>query len=144
MNIKVIIDDNYQEPQITIKTSKITEEISNIIKTLENKQLILGIKNETLEILEQKNIIRIYTENQKVIARTTNDIYNLKLKLYELEDILDSKYFVRISKSEIINIKYVKNFDFNILGTIIINFKNNEKSYVSRRYIPKIKKTLGL
>ena len=36
----------------------------------------------------------------------------------------------------------VKNIDFKIIGTIILNFKSGNKAYASRRYIPKIKEFL--
>ena len=49
-----------------------------------------------------------------------------------------------ISNSEIVNFNKVENIDFKILGTLIINFKSGNKSYASRRYIPKIKEFLEI
>ena len=66
------------------------------------------------------------------------------MKLYELELFLDKKIFVRISNSEIVNFNKVKNIDFKMIGTMILNFNNGNKSYVSRRYIPKIKEFLEI
>ena len=57
---------------------------------------------------------------------------------------LDKKVFTRISNSEIVNFNKVQNIDFKILGTLIINFKSGNKSYASRRYIPKIKEFLEI
>ena len=68
----------------------------------------------------------------------------VKNRLYELENILDKKVFSRISNSEIVNFNLVENIDFKIIGTLILNFKSGNKSYVSRRYIPKIKKFLEI
>ena len=68
----------------------------------------------------------------------------LKLRLYEIEEILNNKKFVRISKSEIINLREVKNFDFSFVGTISVQMKNNDVCYVSRRFVSKIKKILGI
>ena len=36
MNIEIKIDDKYEEEKIIIESSKITEELSNIINTLKN------------------------------------------------------------------------------------------------------------
>lgn len=52
--------------------------------------------------------------------------------------------FVRISNSEIINLKKVKNFDLSFVGTISVEMANGTTTYVSRRYVAKIKKLLGL
>jgi DNA-binding LytR/AlgR family response regulator len=88
--------------------------------------------------------VRIYTEDGKVFARTENDLYLLRLRLYELEERLDSTIFVRISNSEIVNLKKVKSLDLSFVGTICMELSNGEVSYVSRRYVSKIKKLLGL
>ena len=66
------------------------------------------------------------------------------MRLYELENILNKKTFLRISKSEIINISKVKSINTNLIGTIIITFFNGNKTYSSRRYISKIKEFLGI
>lgn len=52
--------------------------------------------------------------------------------------------FVRISNSEIVNLRRVNNFDLSYAGTIRVSLNNGDTAFVSRRYIPKIKKVLGL
>ena len=64
--------------------------------------------------------------------------------MYELEDRLDKNSFVRISNSEIINLKKVKGFDLSFTGTICVKMKNGRVTYVSRRYVSKIKQVLGI
>jgi len=64
--------------------------------------------------------------------------------LYELNEALDKKQFLRISNSEIVNVKKIRDIDLSIIGRICIRFEDNTQTYVSRRYIPKIKKHLGI
>ena len=85
----------------------------------------------------------LYSENGKVYAKTSKNSYLLKFRLYQLEEMLD-KNFIRISNSEIINIKKVKNLDFAMIGTIKINFINGTYTYASRRFIKKIKDYLKI
>ncbi|MEG0366555.1 MAG: LytTR family DNA-binding domain-containing protein, partial [Coprobacillus sp.] len=70
--------------------------------------------------------------------------YLLKLRLYELEQRLSQSKFVRISHSEIINLNEVINFDLSFTGTIQVKLSNNNMTYVSRRYVSRIKKILGI
>ena len=70
--------------------------------------------------------------------------YVLHLRLYEVEERLKNKGFVRISNTEIINIKKAKKFDLSSVGTICVSLTNGNISFVSRRYVTKIKKTLGI
>ena len=78
-------------------------------------------------------------------TRTPQGILSvLKTPHYELEQLLDEKTFVRISKSEIINLHFVRRLDLGITGTIGMQLKNGETAYVSRRYVNHIKSILGL
>ena len=80
----------------------------------------------------------------RVFAVTDKGEYVLRLRLYEAEGRLDSRRFVRISNSEIINLKKVSCFDLSFTGTICVKLSNHTMSYVSRRYVSKIKKMLGI
>ena len=97
-----------------------------------------------MKILNQQEIIRIYTQSGKVLAATVSGEYTLRFRLYELEARLDPKNFVRISNSEIINLKKVKGFDLSLAGNIRVTLTDGVVTYVSRRYISKIKKLLGI
>jgi DNA-binding LytR/AlgR family response regulator len=146
MKIEVQIDEKCKESKVIILTNKKTTEIDDIINKLSDSQskIIVGFKNNMVEILNTSNIYRIYSEGNKVIAETINGEYTLKLRLYEVEQKLDSNLFVRISNSEIINLKKVKHFDLSLSGTIRITLLNNTVTYVSRRTVAKIKQLLGL
>ena len=146
MQIEIKTDDSYIKPKIIILTASITEEINNIVQKLsvDNPRIITGSKNGKIEVLEQNDLIRIFSCNNKVFALTNNGEYLLRFRLYEMEEKLDPSQFVRISNSEIINLKKVKNFDLNFTGTICVKLINETVTYVSRRYVSKIKKILGI
>lgn len=146
MQIKIELNKAYKEPEIIILTDKMTDDIDRIFKMLsdEKSQIIAGIKNDRVEVLEPNDIIRVYANSKKVFAVTDKGEYMLRLRLYEAEERLSLNQFVRISKSEIINLKKVNNFDLNFAGTICVRFFNNEVTYVSRRYASEIKKVLGV
>lgn len=146
MEIEIKIDGNYKEPKIIILTEKMSDEISLLVKkiTEEVPQMIAGFQNDQLRVLEQDEIFRIYTANNKVFARTNDGEYSLRLRLYELEERLEKNDFVRISNSEIINIRKVKTFDLSFAGTICVKLIDGTVTYVSRRYVPKIKQILGI
>lgn len=146
MKVEVKIDNSYKEPKVIIITDTITDEVNLIINKLSEKtpQIILGNKNEKLELIEQSDLIRIYSNSGKVFAVTDKGEYIIKFRLYEIESLLNSTQFVRISNSEIINLKKVKHFDLNFTGTICVELIDDTKTYVSRRYVSKVKKTLGI
>ncbi len=146
IQVEIKIDNLYDEPKIVILTASMTEEVNNIVQKLseKNPRIISGSKNGKIEVLDQKDLYKIYASNSKVFAVTNNGEYFLKLRLYEIEERLDPNQFVRISNSEIINLKKVKNFDLSFTGTICVELINHTITYVSRRYVSKIKKILGI
>ncbi len=42
--------------------------------------------------------------------------YAIRYRLYELEAALDKKQFLRISNSEIVNVKKIRDIDLSIIG----------------------------
>ncbi|MCI9320213.1 MAG: LytTR family transcriptional regulator [Lachnospiraceae bacterium] len=146
MQVEIKIDPSYTEPKIIVLTSSMTEDVSNLVKKLSENvpDIISGSRNEKMEVLEQADLIRVYANAGKVFAVTPKGEYLLRLRLYELEERLNPDRFVRISNSEIINLKKVKSFDLSITGTICVQLTNGTVTYVSRRYVSKLKKILGI
>lgn len=146
MQIEIKIDQSCTEPKIVVITDHMSEEINLLVQKLSEDvpQMISGFKGDELEVLEQAEIIRIYANGGKVFAVTSQGEYTLRRRLYELESRLDKKMFVRISNSEIISMKKVKGFDLSFAGTICVKLSDNTVTYVSRRYVAKIKQVLGI
>lgn len=146
MKVEIKIDDTCTEPKIIILTDKITEEINTLVRNLSGQtpQILTGFKGDTVEILDQPDILRIFASSGKVFAATEKGEYTLRLRLYELEERLDRNRFVRISNSEIVNLQKVKSFDLSFTGTICVSLSDGTVTYVSRRYVSKIRQVLGL
>ena len=146
MQVEIKIDVGCKEPKIIVLTDRMTDEITALVRRLseEAPQMLAGFRGDTLEILEQSDVLRVYAEGGKVLAATERGEYTLRLRLYELEERLDRSDFARISHSEIINLKKVKHFDLSLAGTICVSLSDGTVTYVSRRYVAKIKKVLGI
>jgi DNA-binding LytR/AlgR family response regulator len=143
---EIQIDHACKEPKVVIHTAEITDEIGILVKKLseDRASVLSGFKDERIEILEPEELIRIYAHAGRVFAVTQGGEYMLRLRLYEVEERLRHDIFVRISNSEIINLKKVKSFDISFAGTIFIKLANGGSTSVSRRYVAKIKKILGI
>lgn len=146
MKIEINLDENCLETKVIIIAEKMTDEVSALMDRLsdETPQAIVGFDGDTVLLLAPADIVRIYAAVGKVFAVTDKKEYVLHQRLYEAEEKLNGKGFVRISNSEIINIKKAKKFDLSTAGTICVSLLNGDVSFVSRRYVTKIKKTLGI
>ena len=146
MKIEIKIDENCTETKIIVVTNKVTEEIHEVVKKLsdESIRMIAGFKDGQAIMLEPNQIYRVYASAGKCYVEAENGSYLLRLRLYEAEQRLANDSFVRISSGEIINLKKVKGFDLSFAGTICVSLSNGTVTYVSRRYVAKIKQLLGI
>lgn len=146
MQVEIRIDDHCTEPKIIIVTKEINDEINALMKKLSDDQIkmIAGFREDTVKVLEPKDIYRVYASSGKVFAETDRGEYTLRLRLYEVEQRLSNDFFLRISNSEIVNLKKVKSFDLSFVGTICVSLLNGKTIYASRRYVSKIKQVLGM
>ncbi len=145
MKVEVKIDNSCTEPLCIIITNKLTDEISSCVEGLSSSNtLITGRQNDNISLIEQKDIINIYAAQSKVYVVTERGEFVVKQRLYELDQMLDSHSFVRISNSEIINLHKAINFNLKLSGTILVSLPNGKETYVSRRYVTKIKERLGV
>lgn len=146
MQIEIKIDTTCKIPKLVIITDKISDEVNEIMKKLseDTPKVITVFQNDVAKIIDPVHIYRFYANNGKVYAVTNDGEFTLRIRLYEIEEQLCIPNFVRISNSEIINLKKVKNFDLSFTGTICVTLLDGTVTYVSRRYVSKIKKILGI
>lgn len=146
MKVEIVVDKNLKEKEVIIKTPKIDQESLDIKDKISANEIevLSGIYDDKLEIINLDDIIRIYANDKKVYTVTNKKTYLMKLPLYKIEDYLSRKNFVRISNSEIINLDKTKNFDFKYLGTISCQMENGDVCFVSRRAMKKVREILGV
>ena len=144
MKVELNIDKKFGETIVTISTNKVNDEIQNLVNYIENKEdYFTGISDGKVCLLNLEDIIRIYVEDRKVYVVTIEGKFIIRKKLYEVQSMLN-KDFIKISQSEIANVKYIHSLDLELRGTIVINYKNSDISYVSRRMLKEFKMKLGL
>ena len=146
MKIEVQIEPGCREPRVVIHTDRMTDEVSALLARLETGQdkPLVGFSEGMATVPAPEALLRVYVENGRTMAHTEQGTYALKGPLYEWEQRLDPRAFVRVSQSEIIHLKKVKAFDLNLAGTVLVRLTDGTVTYASRRYVAKIKTLLGL
>lgn len=146
MQVEIKIDSTVREPKVIVLTDRMTDEVNEIVRKISETEpaMLAGFREDMVTVLDPEEIYRIYAANGKVFAVTGKAEYTLRMRLYEVEERFRRSSFVRISNSEIVNLKAVRSFDLSLAGTIRVALKNGETAYVSRRYVGKIKEALGM
>ncbi len=148
INIKKVnsIEIKDDEVEIIIKHSNNNRKIEQFIKyineyNIRNEEFVLVNYNNTVIKVKYDDIIIFYSDKKNNFCKTLKNTYKIKSKLYEIENI--NSNFVRISKSCIININFVKKFDMSETGKIIVIMIDDTSEIVSRRKIKTIMQYLG-
>ena len=68
--------------------------------------------------------------------------YEVKRKLYELEDMMRGRSFLRVQKSMLLNLMKVKSIKPALGGRYSAILKNGEEVVISRKYVSDLKETL--
>ena len=149
LQVDVKIKPCVEEVEVLITAEKRTQFVNDLVEVIwdfdkHSVTTPTGYIDNRAYIIKVTDILRIFSLNQKVYIQTANGEFLIKNRLYEIEDVLRKQKFLRISNSEIVNIKKITDIDLSIIGRVCIRLSGDICVYVSRRYIPKIKKSLGI
>jgi DNA-binding LytR/AlgR family response regulator len=142
--IRFIQDDTAERTEVIIRAKAQDEEVERIIEAL-GTDAQTSIVCETLSssrLIDKNDIVIISKDGRYLSVKTTNGEYVVNEPLYKMEGKLDPVWFIKISQSEIVNLRYVKGWDFSKSGIITIEMINGIRSYTSRRYAKQIREVL--
>ena len=145
MKILTETDKKYEEIELHVCNNALTDEVRAIVGELhEIYDFNIPGTDEAgnKRMIRRAEILSAYSEGQRVLILTGSGRYAVQKKLYELENELGDTNFIRISKSEIVNIRKIKSLDMSVTGTIRLVLKTGYETYVSRRNVAKIKEKL--
>jgi len=146
MKVKIEIDPEAEGYEVTIKCSGVDETVTGIQKALSEYSgsgtQISFYKDDAEFFLQLEDILFFETDGGLIRAHTADEEFEAKYKLYELEEKLPS-YFMRISKSTILNTRKVYSITKNLAGASKIEFRDTFKIvYCSRNYYKALKDNL--
>ncbi|BAQ10988.1 hypothetical protein OXB_2517 [Bacillus sp. OxB-1] len=100
---------------------------------------LIGLKEETTYSLIADDLYYIESVDSKTFIYDENHVYESNKKLYELEKLLESTHFIRISKNLIVNTMYVDHVRALFNGRFEATLTNGEKVIVNRHYAKSFK-----
>ena len=132
------------EPEVMeIRCHKVTENVQEIISFVKSRQGQLSAEKDG-QRMEVMLIDVFYAESvdNRLFVYTANDCFEVKLKLYELEDMLKGRTFARVQKGMLLNLMKVKSIKPALSGRYTARLKNDEEIVISRKYVPGLKAAL--
>jgi len=143
--MKVNVVEGYSEVEITIKCPQVTDDIHRITQLLHMyEKKIPCAKEGKTHLISVGDVLYFEAVDKRVFLYTNADIYELALKLYEIEEMLNEAGFIRSSKSQIVNIAKIASLVPDFGGRIEAAMENGEKIIISRQYAKLLKERLGI
>lgn len=145
MKITIIEPAEGEEDEIIVRCRHMDKQLLKLIYAVKaGQEKITALQNGNYFRVAPEEIYYFEAVDNKVFLYLEKEVYETKLKLYELEDIFRGTDFFRASKSCIVNLAKVKSLSPAFNGRFEALMKNGEKVMISRQYVPVLKEKLGL
>ena len=144
MRCSTYIDKNRDEEVIIYAHEKnqIVLDIENIVKS--SSVELKGFIGDEIVIINPINVACFISEDNKVYALIDDKKYQIRYRLYQLEEMEFNKNFIKINQSCYANIKRIKKFESTFTGALKVIFSNGYVDYISRRELKNVKERMGL
>jgi DNA-binding LytR/AlgR family response regulator len=125
---------------LIIECVEVTPDIESIRSYALTKGMTLtGSIDERIYQFNLSDVFYFEAVDERVFAYTKSRSYELKIRLYELENAYADKHFIRCSKSFVLNLMKLESISPALNGRFTAQMKNGEKIIVSRQYVPAMK-----
>ena len=105
---------------------------------------LTGYMDDRIVRLNYRDVYYFEANENRVFAYSHSDVYEVKYKLYELEEMFVPLDFVRCSKSLIANMEKIEYLSPLFSGKLEAHLKNGEKIVISRQYVHSLKAKLDI
>ena len=100
--------------------------------------------DDKVYLISSADVLYFESVDDRTFLYTQENVYEVKYRLYELEENLSDKDFVRISKSQIVNINKVNSLKPELNRSLTATLINGEVLSISRRYAKALKTLLSI
>lgn len=131
--------------EVVIRAPEEDEEVGALLWQLGNQPpepIAVFDEYGAIRRLREEEIISASTEGRLVCVRTADGVFFTRRTLQSLEETLDARRFLRISRFELVNLDKVLRYDFTAAGVLRLELAGGGQTWASRRSIPAIRKRL--
>lgn len=132
-----------QPEYIEIHCYRISDEVREIIAFVKSRQgQLTGTADERQYEIAVSDVFYIESVDNRNFIYTKDKVYETRQKLYELEEMLKDKHFLRVSKSTLLNLMKVSAIKPALNSRFTAELFSGEQVVITRKYVPELKKAL--
>ena len=143
MQTRITKIDRDKPEMLEIRCHSISDEVREIVAFVKSRQgQLTGIADERQYEISISDIFYIESVDNKAFIYTKSKVYETRQKLYELEEMLRKKHFLRVSKSTLLNLMKVSAIKPALNSRFTAVLQSGEQVVITRKYVPELKKAL--
>ena len=143
MEIRVLKIARSEPEALEIRCHEVTEQVKEIVTFVKSRQgQLTGVIEGKQYEIPVTDVYYVEAVDNTVFIYGKQRVYETRQKLYELEGILREKYFLRVSKSLILNLMKVKSIKPALNGRYSAILESGEEIIISRKYVQELKRAL--
>lgn len=145
--MKIIIEppEDGEEEKVIFKCRELSSELMQLIAKINTEQQMLtGYDKEQIYRVQLSEVYYFEAVENRTYMYCKNNVYEIKQKLYQLEETFSNSDFLRVSKSVILNISQIISMSPAFNGRFEVQLNNGEKVIISRQYVSDFKRKLEI
>ncbi len=128
---------------IEIFCHAVTDEVREIVAFVKSRQgQLTCTADERQYEVAVGDILYVESVDNRGFIYTKAKVYETRQKLYELEELLAEKHFLRVSKSVLLNLMKVRAIRPALNSRFTAELITGEQVVITRKYVPELKKAL--
>ncbi|MFX3631422.1 MAG: LytTR family DNA-binding domain-containing protein [Candidatus Pristimantibacillus sp.] len=118
--------------------------VSGVREDIHLMNTFTGLSDNKFTVMEQRDVLYLETGSEGIMAYTKSNRYSIKETLQYYENVWAAKGFIRINKSQLVNILHVKEIIPWFNSRYVIRMDNNTELEVSKMFSKKLRNTLKI
>ena len=143
MNVRIEQTGKEQEELVLIRCHAVTEEVRDIAAFAKSRSGILTASADERQYeVAVTDVCYIESVDGKTFLYTKKRVYETSYRIYELEEMLKAKHFLRVSKPMLVNLMKIRSIQPALNGRFTAVLSSGEKIIISRNYVKALKEAL--
>lgn len=129
-----------EEEGVTLKYIRLTKEFEEIKEYVRHKgDTLLGYKQTKEKAsIRVEDIFYFETVDGLVFAYTMDSVYEIKGRLYQVEEKVKRRNICRASKTMLVNVEHIISVRTALNGRLYARMENGEEILITRRYAKEV------
>ena len=143
MNVQIQQIGTESEELVLIRCHGITDEVREIERFVKSRQgSISGVSDTERYEVPVTDVCYIESVDGKTFLYTGDKVFETAYRIYELEEMLKAKHFLRVSKPMLVNLMKIRSIQPAFNGRFAAVLNSGETIIISRSYVKALKAAL--